>query len=466
MTFKNITDEDIKYLQSILSPERVLVGEDIHEDYWHDEMPEYGHFQPQAAVLVRSADEISAVLRYASEHNIPVTPRGAGTGLCGGCVAVYGGILLILSGMDRILEVNKDSMSVVVEPGVLLIHLAEHLAQYQLMYPPDPGEKTATIGGTSMTNAGGMRAITFGVTRDYIKAMEVVLPSGEIVMLGGDTVKNSSGYSLLNLMIGSEGTLGVVTKLILKVLPLPKRFTSLLVPFDDIDSCTKCVPLLLHTSPATLEYAEREVLMESEKYLNKPFPHNTANAYLIVSFYGTSREAMEPVISAAAEICLANGAIDVFISDTGDRQEAMWSARGAFLEAIKSSTPSMDECDVVLRIDKVAPFIAFTKELAALHQVRIRSFGHAGDGNLHIYVCKDKLSDEKWSETVSAVMDALYEKAAEMDGQVSGEHGIGHAKRKYLLESIGDLQMGLMIKIKQAFDPKGILNPGKILMMP
>jgi glycolate oxidase len=265
-------------------------------------------------------------------------------------------------------------------------------------------------------------------------------------------------------MIGSEGTLGVVTKLILKVLPLPKQFVSLLVPFDDIDQCARCVPLLLQTSPATLEYTEREVLLEAEQYLGKAFPHSTAAAYLIVSFYGNCRKAMEPTLDMAAEICMEQGALDVFLSDTTERQEAMWSARGAFLEAIKSSTPAMDECDVVLRIDKVASFIDFTKKLSDQYKIRIRSFGHAGDGNLHIYVCKDDLTDEAWEHANSSVMEALYAKAAEMGGKVSGEHGIGHAKRKFLLDSLGSLQMDIMGKIKQAFDPTGILNPGKILI--
>ena len=464
MSFKDITTEDVRHIQSIIPPERVFVGDEIHEDFWHDEMPEYGHFAPAVLVQAQTALEVSAILKYASSQNIPVTPRGAGTGLCGGCVAIHGGILLSLAGMNKILDVNKDAMSVTVESGVLLSQLAECLQEHNLLYPPDPGEKTATIGGTSMTNAGGMRAVAFGVTRDYIKGLEVVLPNGEIIMLGGDTVKNSSGYNLMHLMIGSEGTLGVVTKLILKVLPLPNRFVSLLVPFDDIDQCARCVPLLLQTSPATLEYTEREVLLEAEQYLGKAFPHSTAAAYLIVSFYGNSRKAMEPTFDMATEICMEHGALDVFISDTAERQEAMWSARGAFLEAIKSSTSAMDECDVVLRIDKVAPFIEFTKGLATKYQVRIRSFGHAGDGNLHIYVCKDSLSDEAWKFAVTSVMDALYTEAAKMGGKVSGEHGIGHAKRKYLLESLGSLQMDIMGKIKQAFDPSGILNPGKILI--
>ena len=456
--FKKITDQDIENLRHIAGAERVITGDDIHEDYCHDEMPEHGHHRPEVVISVQNAQEISKILKYASENNIPVTPRGAGTGLCGGCVAVHGGILLSVAGMNKILEVNKSAMSVTVEPGVLLTQLNEHLEGHKLLYPPDPGEKTATIGGNTMTNAGGMRAVALGVTRDYIKGIEAVLPSGEIVFLGGDTVKNSSGYSLLHLMIGSEGTLGVITKLILKVLPYPEKFISLLVPFDDIDKCAKCVPQLLQTGPATLEYTEREVLLEAEEYLGKPFPHNTAAAYLIVSFYGTA------ALDQAADICMENGALDVFISDTAERQEAMWSARGAFLEAIKSSTPSMDECDVVLRIDKVAPFIAFTKGLAQEHGIRIRSFGHAGDGNLHIYVCKDALSDSDWKRKLSAVMDALYTRAAEMGGMVSGEHGIGHSKRKYLYESLGDVQMDLMKKIKAAFDPAGILNPGKILI--
>jgi len=463
MIFNKISSEDILYFESILSFDRVLTGTDIHEDFLHDEMPEYGRFAPDVVLEPISTLEVSNIMQYANNRKLPVTPRGSGTGLCGGCVALYGGILLSLSKMNKILDLNKDALTITVESGVLLSQLNEYLSTQELLYPPDPGEKTATVGGNAMTNAGGMRAVALGVTRDYIKGIEVVLANGEILMLGGETLKNSSGYSLMHLMIGSEGSLGVITKLILKVLPLPKKFVSLLVPFDDINHCVCCVPSLLKTTPITLEFAEKAVLLEAERYLGKPFPHSTAEAYLIVSYFGNSKESLESILDTAADICMEHGALDVFISDTDDRQDGLWGSRGAFLEAIKSSTPSMDECDVVLRIDKVAPFVKFTKELEVAHQVRIRSFGHAGDGNLHIYVCKDNLDDDTWQRTVLAVMDALYAKAHEMGGLVSGEHGIGHAKRRYLAKSLGSVQMRLMKNIKDTFDPVGIMNPGKVV---
>ncbi|MEA4898597.1 MAG: FAD-binding oxidoreductase [Eubacteriales bacterium] len=466
MTFRKLTTEDVDFLIGVTAKDRVLTGENIHSDYCRDEMPLYGVHAPEVAVEVVSMREVADILRYANAQGLPVTPRGSGTGLCGACVPVLGGILLVFSRMNRILSVDADTLSVTVEPGVLLMQLAEHLEKQGLFYPPDPGEKSATIGGNLMTNAGGMRAVRYGVTRDYIKGLEVVLSDGEVLELGGDTVKSSSGYSLLQLMAGSEGTLGIVTRLTLKVIPMPKRFVSLLVPFDDIGDCMPCVKQLLHIPaiPVTLEYAEREVLDEAEKYLGKGFPHTSSGAYLIVSYHANSDVEIRKMVEDAAEICLAAGAQDVFISDTQDRQDRIWTARGAFLEAISASTPVMDECDVVVGINRVASFVAYTKELSAQYAVRIRSFGHAGDGNLHIYVCKDDMPQQRWESTVKEVMDRLYARAAHLGGQVSGEHGIGHAKRDYLRQSVGERQMALMRGIKTAFDPKGILNPGKVIL--
>ena len=462
--FEKVNSQDIKYFISVCDEKRVHTEEDIHEDYTHDEMMEYGSFFPDVVVECISAEEVSKILKYCNDKNISITPRGAGTGLCGAAVAIYGGVLLSLLKMNKILEIDVNTQTAVVEPGVLLMELADALSELDLLYAPDPGEKSATIGGNVMTNAGGMRAVKYGVTRDYVKGMEVVLANGEIVTFGGKIAKNSSGYSLKDIMIGSEGTLGIVVKIYLKLLPKPKKMTSLLIPFNDLKSCLNLVPTImsLPNIPTTLEFMEKEVLEDAREYLGKSFPNNEHPAYLIVSYSGNNKKEIEELYKDCAEVCLKQGAIDVYVSDTQERQETIWDARGAFLEAIKNSTSKMDECDVVVEIDKVYDFLQFVRTISDKYQIRIRSFGHAGDGNLHIYVCKDNCEDGKWEVIVKNCMDEMYAKAREMKGQVSGEHGIGHAKKDYLKQSLSDGQIELMKGIKKAFDPKGILNPGKI----
>jgi glycolate oxidase len=464
MPYNKISPSDIEYFKSICSEDRVYVGKEINEDYTHDEMTEYGKFSPEVVIEVLNTQEVSKIMCYANEKSIPVTPRGSGTGLCGGAVAIHGGILLSLVLMDKVLEIDEENLTITLEPGVLLMELAKIVEEMDMMYPPDPGEKSATIGGNVMTNAGGMRAVKYGVTRDYVRGMEVVLPNGEILELGGKVAKNSSGYSIKDLLIGSEGTLGIITKLILRLVPLPKKNISLLIPFKTLDACIETVPNIIKAKviPTAIEFMQKEVIEAAEEYLGKAFPDKSSDAYLLLTFDGNTVEEIEKVYDNVAKICLDAGAIDVFISDTEERQESIWSARGAFLEAIKSSTPEMDECDVVVPRNKVAIFIKFVNELEKKYNIRIRSFGHAGDGNLHVYVCKDELSDKEWHDKLNKVMQEMYDKAIELDGQVSGEHGIGHAKVAYLNESLGDTYMNLMKSIKGAFDPKNILNPGKV----
>ena len=463
--FKKVDERDIEILRTFVSNDRIFVHDEIHSDYSHDEMTIYGKKEPEVVIQIKNATEASNILKYASENNIAVTPRGAGTGLCGGCVPLEGGIVLNTSLMNQILEIDPNTMSITVEPGVLLMEVQEAVKNAGFLYAPDPGEKSATVGGNVMTNAGGMRAVKYGVTRDYVRGLEVVTPTGEILELGGKVAKNSSGYSLLHLMIGSEGTLGIVTKIIMKILPSPKKMTSLLIPFDSLSAALKTVPeiMKLPEVATTIEFMEKEVLDDAQEYLGKEFPNRNYPAYLIVSYSGNSQAHIESMLDMACKCAMENHALDVFLSDTEERQETIWNARGAFLEAIKNSTTEMDECDVVLNIDKVAEFVDYTRECSKKYNVRIRSFGHAGDGNLHVYICKDNLDDETWTKTVHEVMDGFYEKARTLNGQVSGEHGIGHAKKKYLQESVGQVQMNLMKNIKQVFDPQGILNPGKIV---
>ena len=463
-TFAKVTGEDLAFFESIL-PGRVFSGGNVSSDYEHDEMTIYGLYAPEAVLLAQNTDEISAVLRYCCQKGIAVTPRGAGTGLCGGCVAVRGGIVLSTERMKRVLEVDEKNMTATVEPGVLLMEFPKALEGTGLFYPPDPGEKTATMGGNAMTNAGGMRAVRYGVTRDYVLGMEVVLSSGEILTLGGKNVKTSSGYSLIDLLVGSEGTLGILTKLTVKLIPEPKANISLLIPFDDLDTCIGAVPAVLGCGcePTAVEFMEREVIACAETYLGKQFPDASADAYLLVRLDGASMEALRPAMDRLTDLALSIGARDVLLADTDERKESIWNARGAFLEAIKNSTTVMDECDVVVPRERIADFVRQSGQIGREAGVRICSFGHAGDGNLHIYVCKDAMEDQAWAKALEQVMDRLYAAARNLGGEVSGEHGIGHAKREFLRESLGETQMVLMRGIKSVFDPVGILNPGKVL---
>mgnify|MGYP000136240876 FL=1 len=463
-TFAKVTGEDLAFFESIL-PGRVFSGGNVSSDYEHDEMTIYGLYAPAAVLLAQNTDEISAVLRYCCQKGIAVTPRGAGTGLCGGCVAVRGGIVLSTERMKRVLEVDEKNMTATVEPGVLLMEFPKALEGTGLFYPPDPGEKTATMGGNAMTNAGGMRAVRYGVTRDYVLGMEVVLSSGEILTLGGKNVKTSSGYSLIDLLVGSEGTLGILTKLTVKLIPEPKANISLLIPFDDLDTCIGAVPAVLGCGcePTAVEFMEREVIACAETYLGKQFPDASADAYLLVRLDGASVEALRPAMDRLTDLALSIGARDVLLADTDERKESIWNARGAFLEAIKNSTTMMDECDVVVPRERIADFVRQSGQIGREAGVRICSFGHAGDGNLHIYVCKDAMEDQAWAKAQEQVMDRLYAAARNLGGEVSGEHGIGHAKREFLRESLGETQMALMRGIKSVFDPAGILNPGKVL---
>ncbi len=461
--YKQINNADIEFLAKVTSSERVLCGEQISEDYSHDELGGVSHL-PDVLVKVASTEEVSAIMKYANENNIPVIVRGSGTGLVGAAVAIHGGIMLETTGMNKILELDEDNLTVTVQPGVLLMELAAFCEENDFLYPPDPGEKSATIGGNISTNAGGMRAVKYGVTRDYVRALTVVLPSGEVVQLGGKVVKNSSGYSLKDLIIGSEGTLGIITEAVLKLVPLPKITTSLLVPFPSISKAIETVPLLIKSraSLTAIEFMEQGTILFSEEYLGKNFPDKKSPAYLILTVDGNEKSVVESEIDKVAELCINAGATDALIVDTEERKTSVWSARGAFLEAIKASTTEMDECDVVVPRNKVAEFVLYTHQVAKELNVRIPSFGHAGDGNLHVYVCRDELGEKAWHETLEKAFELLYKKARELNGLVSGEHGIGFAKKSFLSEDYGETQLQLMRGIKKAFDPNNILNPDKV----
>ena len=466
MDYKKVDEKDVEYLRTLVDADRILVGDEISEDYSHDELGTVANY-PEVLMRVLSTEEVSAIMKYAYEQNIPVVVRGSGTGLVGACVPIYGGIMLETTLMNHILELDTENLTVTVEPGVLLMELSKFVEENDLFYPPDPGEKSATIAGNISTNAGGMRAVKYGVTRDYVRGLTVVMPNGEVLELGGKIVKNSSGYSLKDLVIGSEGTLCVITRAVLKLLPLPKKTLSLLVPFDTFTEAAAVVPKIIKSKaiPTAIEFMERQTILFAEDFLGKKFPDTKSNAYILLTFDGNTKEQVEAEYEVVADLCLSEGAKDVYIVDTDERKDSVWSARGAFLEAIKASTTEMDECDVVVPRNRVAEFINYTHDLEKELNIRIPSFGHAGDGNLHLYICRDELGQKEWEEMLDTAMDKLYAKSLEFDGIVSGEHGIGYAKRKYLFNDYGEYEMGLMDGIKHAFDPKNILNPKKVCQM-
>ncbi len=462
--YNSVTQQDILILIEIAGKDNVLFGKDISHDYSHDEL---GGIEKMPEVLVRvhTTEEVSLIMKHAYNRSIPVTVRGSGTGLVGGAVAVEGGIMLETTQMNQILELDKETLTVTVQPGVLLMELSAFCEENDFLYPPDPGEKSATIGGNISTNAGGMRAVKYGVTRDYVRQLTVVMPNGEIMVLGGKVAKNSSGYSLKDLVIGSEGTLCIITEAILKLVPLPKVTISLLVPFKDMKSAIEAVPKIICSKviPTAIEYMSRDTILFSENYLGKKFPDSKNDAYILLTFDGNTDEQVENDLKTVADLCLNElCAIDAYIIDTEERKKSVWSARGAFLEAIKASTTEMDECDVVVPGNKVDEFIKYTYQLAEELNVRIPSFGHAGDGNLHVYICRDELNENDWHNVLNKCFDLMYEKATALGGLVSGEHGIGYAKKQYLKKQYGEEHIKLMQGIKMVFDDKNILNPQKV----
>ena len=462
--YKKIDEKDIAYLSSLFDEKSIFIGNDVSDDFGKDELVALAK-KPDVLIFVQSALDISKVMAYANENKIPVVVRGSGTGLVGGCIPIEGGIVLCTSKMNKILELDENNLTLTVEPGVLLLDIYEYVESRGYFYAPDPGEKTATIGGNISTNAGGMRAVKYGTTREWVVGLEVVLPNGKIEQFGRKVVKDSSGYSLKNLIVGSEGTLAIVTKAILKVIPKPKETLSLLVPFETREKAIEAVPEIIKAQFNTIaiEFFERNTILLSEEFLSKKFPEKRNDAYILLTFEGSTKAELKASYERAADICINQlDGIDAFMIDTQERREAVWKARGSFLEAIKSSTKEMDECDVVVPRSEVSNYIKFTYELQDKYNIRIPSFGHAGDGNLHIYICRDDYSKEEFDEILLKVFEELYRRAREVGGLVSGEHGIGFAKKSYLIEQLGETQVGLMNGIKKVFDPNNILNPGKV----
>lgn len=447
-------------LKNIIPDESRLVFDHIPPEYLSDTL---GRRKGEASALVfaKSTEEVSKLLQYAHANKIPVTPRGAGTNLVGSTVPVDGGIILDLSQMNRILELDTETMTVTVEPGLLLQDLQAYVEEHDLFYPPDPGEKASSIGGNISTNAGGMRAVKYGVTRDYVRGLEVVTADGTVLTVGGKNVKDASGLSLKHLYIGSEGTLAVITKCVLKVIPKPETSLSILVPYPDLKTGIGSVLSILRAdaNPTAVEFMERNVVKLGEDFSGVRYPCPEAGSYILLTFDGREGE-----VAASAEriqtLALSSGALDyIFLTDPQQAAD-IWKVRGALVKAVEAVS-EQEPVDIVVPINRTAEFIGYINQLEQSSGMRMVSFGHAGDGNVHLCVVRGDRDEETWQKELHENMDKAYHKAYQLGGIASGEHGIGISKRRYFLRETHWENLRAMNLIKDALDPLHILNDKK-----
>lgn len=459
----------LKKLKEIIPDKKRIVAHDIPEKYLSDTL---GRLKGEAAVLVfpQSTEEVSKILKYAHKHGIPVTPRGAGTNLVGSTVPMDGGIILDFSHMDKILELDENTMTITVQPGLLLQELQKYVEERGLFYPPDPGEKASSIGGNISTNAGGMRAVKYGVTRDYVRGLEVVTADGSVLTTGGKNVKDASGLSLKNLYIGSEGTLAVITKCILKLIPKPETSLSVLVPYPDLKTGIRSVLSVLraNANPTAVEFMERKVVKLGEDFLGVKYPYPEAGSYILLTFDGHATEVRENA-ERIRKLALDGGALAYLpLTDTAQNNPSndipsaadIWKVRGALVKAVEAFS-EQEPVDIVVPIDKTAEFISFINKLDEESGMQMVSFGHAGDGNVHLCVVRGDRDLKTWHQELKANMDKAYHKAYELGGITSGEHGIGISKRRYFLRETPGENLEIMNRIKDALDPKHILNDKK-----
>lgn len=446
-------------LIEILRDEEKVITEQIDKKYLSDTL---GRKQGSASAVVfpETTEEVSKILKYAHENGIHITPRGAGTNLVGSTVPSGNGIVIDLSRMNHILEIDDESFTATVEPGVILEDFQSVVEQKGLFYPPDPGEKKASIGGNISTNAGGMRAVKYGVTRDYVLGLELVLANGDIITVGSKNRKDTSGLDLKDVVIGSEGTLAIITKCILKLIPKPEQSLSVLVGYESLKQGIEGVRQIIQANlgPTAIEFIERKVVKLGEDFLNLEFPLPEAQAYILVTFDG-SASLIQNSLKGLEEVGRISKAIAVKTLEDSKTAENVWKIRGVLVKAVEAVS-EQEPLDIVVPINKIDAFVNFVNTFEQECGMRMISFGHAGDGNVHLCVVRGNRDEETWEKELDENLSVLYDKARSLGGLVSGEHGIGLSKQKYLEKTTDAVNIVLMKRVKEAFDEKRILNPG------
>jgi glycolate oxidase len=463
--FAQVTPELVAALSGICGAANVLTDPASKEAYGHDETEDLS-FIPDVIVRPADAREIAQILSLAGNRRVPVTPRAGGTGLSGGALPVHGGIVLSLERLNRILEIDTANLQAVAESGVITQHFQEAVEQQGLFYPPDPSSRgSCTLGGNLAECAGGPRAVKYGVTKDYVLGLEAVLPTGAIINTGGRVLKNVSGYNLTQLIIGSEGTLAVITKIIFRLIPFPRLRQVLLVPFNSLEAAVQSVAGIFQAgiTPSALEFMERAAVRAAEERQGKKFPNSDAEAQLLVEVDGNSEEALAGDIEAIARVVGAHGAADILLADDRQKVEDVWALRRGIGEAVKSISAYREEDTVVPRA-RLPLLVKGVKEICSRAEITSICYGHAGDGNVHVNLLKGELRDDTWNAGIESAIREIFRLTVSLGGTISGEHGIGYTQRPYLPIALPDAEIGLMKAVKRAFDPEGILNPGKIFL--
>lgn len=464
MKYNKVTKEVIGELQGILGKDFVLVDSETLSNYNHDYTEDL-KYNPEVVVKPRTAAEVSEILKTANAYKVPVTPRGAGTGLSGGALPVFGGIILSTERMNAIIEIDERNLQCTVEPGVINQHLRDAVEAKGLFYPPDPASRgSCFIGGNLAECAGGPKAVKYGVTKDYVLNCEVVLPTGEIIWTGANVLKNSTGYNLTQLMVGSEGTLGVITKVVLRLIPLPAENLLMLVPFRTAERACEAVSAVFKAgiTPSAMEFMERDALkfVMQVTDVKVPLP-DYVQAHLLIEVDGNDRDVLFKECEKISEVLYNFECEEILFADTAQQKADLWRARRTVGEAVKSHSIYKEEDTVVPRAE-LPVLLKGVKEIGAKYGFNSVCYGHAGDGNLHVNIIKENMSDDDWNKKVPLGIKEIFELCVKLKGTISGEHGIGLVQKDYMPIAFNQTQIELQKGIKKLFDPNLILNPGKI----
>ncbi|MCB0395767.1 MAG: FAD-binding protein [Flavobacteriales bacterium] len=454
----------VAQLREIVGKDYVLVDDDSLRRFASDETEDLCYY-PEVAVRPRTPDEVSQILSWCTRHRIPVTPRGAGTGLSGGALPVFGGVVLVMDRFNEILEIDERNFQATVEPGVINQVFQEAVAAKGLYYPPDPASKGSCFFFWYMAeSSGGPHAVKYGITRDYVLNLEVVLPTGEVIWTGANVLKNSTGYNLTQLIVGSEGTLGVITKIRLKLIPMPSRTMLMFVPFASAEKACEAVAAVFRKgiTPSALEFMERDAVLCGMAYDEKiRVEVGEAEAFLLIEVDGHDDQVMFGECEQISSVMQAFEAGEILFADTEAQKESLWYMRRKVAEAVKHVSVYKEEDTVVPRAELPALLMG-VKEIGRKYGFRSVCYGHAGDGNLHVNILKEEMSDDAWNNDLPKGIREIFQLTVHLGGTLSGEHGIGLVQKNYMDIPFSKVHLGLMRGIKQLFDPAGILNPGKI----